>query len=220
MRLSESAPGFGSVQRNCGAHEALQRFAVDRFAFAEVDGAPRVPLEARVEQPGGILERRTFRERHLHDALVRLARADDPVVLPYRDSAPLPLFDDVRVSFLYQRAQPPECLAPPVVEFLDPPVDQLGGRLVRRARHRGAGYPATQRLVPATPDESPEGDQSDQRDDDAEHEAPEQCDDDPDDDQDPADADPTESPSSSSIDGHATPSVGARRLPPRRLRAP
>src|SRR3954471_18715431 len=53
MRLSESAPGFGRVQRNRGAHEARQRFAVDGVAFAEVDRAPRVPSRLELNSPAG-----------------------------------------------------------------------------------------------------------------------------------------------------------------------
>ena len=96
---------------------------------------PRVPLETGVEEAGRILQRRTLGEGHLHDLLVGLARADDAVVLPRRDAAPLPLLDDVGIGLLDHLAEPAEHLAPPVVELLDPRVDLLRRRLalLRRA---------------------------------------------------------------------------------------
>src|SRR5256885_2051772 len=50
-----------------------------------VDGAPGVPAEAGVEDARRILQGRSLRERHLHDVLVGLARADDSVVQPARE---------------------------------------------------------------------------------------------------------------------------------------
>ena len=53
-----------------------------------------------------VLERRALGERHLDDALVGLAGADDAVVRPHRHAAPFPLLDDVGIGLLDQRADP------------------------------------------------------------------------------------------------------------------
>src|SRR5918998_6160289 len=97
-RIRGLALGPGLVQRDRGADEILQRVLVHLVALVEVDGAARVPLEAGVEEARGILQRRSLGERHLHDALVGLAGADDSVVLPHRDASPLPLLDDFGVG--------------------------------------------------------------------------------------------------------------------------
>src|SRR5512144_2799674 len=51
------AARLGLVQGHGGANERLQRFLVDLLAFAEVDGAPRVSLETRVEETGSVIQR-------------------------------------------------------------------------------------------------------------------------------------------------------------------
>src|SRR5206468_3447886 len=53
-RLSVLQLGFQSalyleVERYCLADEILQRSLVDLLAFVDVDGAPHIPIEARVE---------------------------------------------------------------------------------------------------------------------------------------------------------------------------
>src|SRR5262245_39723306 len=111
------------VQGHGLADESLQCLLVDLLALVEVDRTPRVPLEARVEQARRILQGRPLGERHLHDLLVRLAGADQPVVRPHR-IVPLPLLDDVGIGGLDQPAKPAEHLAPPVAQILDPRVDQ------------------------------------------------------------------------------------------------
>ncbi len=121
--------GFGLVQGHGGTNERLQRLLVDLLALVEVDGTPGVPLEAGVEEARRVLQRRPLGEGHLHDALVGLAGADHPVVVPRRDAAPLPLLDDFGIGLLDQGAEPAEHLAPPVAELLDPRVDQLRRRL-------------------------------------------------------------------------------------------
>src|SRR5436190_15499082 len=100
LRSGGSASGFGRVQGDGGADEGLQRLLVYLLALVEVDGTPRVPLETRVEEAGGILESRPFGEGHLHDVLVGLARADDPAVRPDGNPSPLPLLDDLGIRFL------------------------------------------------------------------------------------------------------------------------
>src|SRR5262249_39896016 len=66
---------------------------------------------------------------HLDDALVGLAGAEDAVVLPDRNAAPLPLLDDSGIGFLDEGANAGERLAAPVAELLDSCVDQAGRRL-------------------------------------------------------------------------------------------
>ena len=46
------------VERDCLAHERLERGRVNGFALMDVDRAPDVPLETRVEEAGRILQRR------------------------------------------------------------------------------------------------------------------------------------------------------------------
>src|SRR5262245_48226625 len=65
MCPSRLASSLGLVQRHGGADEGLQRRLVDLLSLAEVDGTPRVPLEAGVEQARRILQRRAFGEGHL-----------------------------------------------------------------------------------------------------------------------------------------------------------
>src|SRR5215472_11327677 len=80
-----SASGFGRVQGHGGTNESLQCLLVDLCALVEVDRAPRVPLEAGVEELRRILQGRPLGEGHLHDALVGLACADQSVVRPHRN---------------------------------------------------------------------------------------------------------------------------------------
>src|SRR5579864_9360733 len=80
---------FGLVQGDGGAKESLQRLRVDLLALVEVDGAPRVPVKTGVEETRRIFERRAFGKGHLHDVLVGLAGADQPVMRPHRNPSPL-----------------------------------------------------------------------------------------------------------------------------------
>src|SRR5579862_3629282 len=93
----------------------------------DIYSAPGVAFEAGVEQTFRVLERGALGERQLHDALVRLAGTDQSIVRPHRNAAPLPLFDHFRVRLLDENADMGESLAPPVVQFLDPRVDQPRG---------------------------------------------------------------------------------------------
>ena len=60
----------------------------------DIDGAPGVAFEAGVEQARRVLQRGALGEGQLHDVLVGLAGADDPVVLPDRN--PCIAFDGFR----------------------------------------------------------------------------------------------------------------------------
>src|SRR6516162_5250223 len=64
--------------------------------------------------------------------------ADDSGVRPHRNPSPLPLLDHFRVGLLDESAQPSECLAPPILQLLDPRIDQLRGRLFSFAFLRAA----------------------------------------------------------------------------------
>src|SRR5215204_1224408 len=118
----------GCIEGDRSTDERLERADGDLLPLMDVDCAPCVPLEARVEKLGRVLQRSPFGERELHDGLVRLAGADDPVVRP-RGSArvrrlhPLHLLDDVRVCLLDELAHPPHGLPAPVPELGDPLVD-------------------------------------------------------------------------------------------------
>src|SRR6185369_8058921 len=121
------------IEGRGGADEVLQGRLVDLVAFTEVDGAPGVPLEARVEQPGRVVQRSTLGERQLDGGLVGLAGAEDASVGPDGNPPP-PLLDDLRVGGLDESTHARERLSSPVTELFDPPVDQLGsGFPVRRS---------------------------------------------------------------------------------------
>jgi hypothetical protein len=66
-------------------------------------------------------------EGQLHGALVGLAGAEDPGLLPHRNPAPLHLLDHVGQGLPDERPNPHQRLAAPVVQVLDVPVDLLGG---------------------------------------------------------------------------------------------
>jgi len=56
-------------------------------------------------------------ERELDDLRVGLAGADDPVVRPDRSAPPLPLLDDLGVSFKNQPAHPGQGLSAPIAQL-------------------------------------------------------------------------------------------------------
>ena len=94
------------VQRHGGANERLQRLFIDLVALMEIDGAPGVAFEAGVEEARRVLQRGALGEGQLHDALVRLAGADDSGVLPHRNASrvrrlsPFHLLDHFGVGLL------------------------------------------------------------------------------------------------------------------------
>src|SRR5947207_2663699 len=124
----------GRVEGDRGTDERLERARVDRLSFMDVDCAPCVPLEARVEELARVLQRSPFGERELYDGLVRLASADDSVVRPrwstrVRRLHPLHFLDDVRVCLPDELAHPAQGLPAPVPELGDPLVNPLRYRL-------------------------------------------------------------------------------------------
>src|SRR5947209_15376564 len=133
LRFLLSADGASGRARRCvqcdrGANERLQRLLVNRVAFVDVDGAPDITVEARIEEARGIIERGAFGEGQFHDAFVRLAGADDAVMLPHRNAAPLPFLDDFGIGLLDEAADVRQRLAAPIAELLDPSIDQLRRR--------------------------------------------------------------------------------------------
>src|SRR3984893_13999837 len=124
----------GCIEGDRSTDERLERARVDLLPLMDVDCAPRVPAEARVEELGRVLQRSPFGERELHDVLVRLAGADDSVVRPggsarARRLHPLHFLDDVRGCLLDEVAHPAQGLAAPVPELGDPVVNALRCRL-------------------------------------------------------------------------------------------
>src|ERR1017187_2401684 len=97
---------------------------IDSIPFMEIDRAPGVAFQAGVEKARWVWERSALGERHLDDALVRLAGADHSIVIPNRNASPLPLLDHLRISLFDQSPDMGERLAPPVIQFFDPRVDQ------------------------------------------------------------------------------------------------
>src|SRR5450759_4496519 len=90
------------------ANERLEGGLVNFLSFVDVDRAAYVSVETRVEETGGILQRRALGEGKLHDILVGFASADDAVVRPSRSASPLPLLDGFRVCFLDELAHSAE----------------------------------------------------------------------------------------------------------------
>src|SRR5262245_51157540 len=109
----------GRVGRDRRPDQRLEGALVDLFALVDVNRPPHVPVEARVEELGRVLQGSPLGERELHDGLVRLASAYDAVVRPNRGAHPLPLLDDVRVCFLDELAYPAEGFAAPIPEVDD-----------------------------------------------------------------------------------------------------
>ena len=60
--------------------QLLEGRFIKLVAFAQIDGAPGVPAEAGIEHASRVFDERAARERELHDGLVGLPSADDPVV--------------------------------------------------------------------------------------------------------------------------------------------
>src|SRR6266853_1398657 len=118
-----------SIESGGRADERLERIRVNLLTLVNVDGAPDVPVKARVEELGRIFQGSALKEGQLHYRFVRLSRADASVVGPYRCPHPLPLFHDIRVGLPDEGAHPCQCFASPVTKLGDLLADQFGGRL-------------------------------------------------------------------------------------------
>src|SRR4029078_5916826 len=73
-RQRSTAPS-GRIRHYRRLNERLERLLIDLLTFVKIDRTPSVPFEARVEKVRRIGERRSFRERELHDLLVALPGA-------------------------------------------------------------------------------------------------------------------------------------------------
>src|SRR5215475_7386745 len=126
----------GRIEGDRGTDERLERARIDLLPLMDVNRAPCVPVEARVEELGRVLQRSPVGEGQLHDRLVRLARADDPVVGPHRDPehrvrrlSPFHLLDHCGICLFDEFAHPAQGLPAPVPELGDSFVYQLRCRL-------------------------------------------------------------------------------------------
>ena len=85
------------------------------------------PSRLELKRRFRIVERCALGESQLDDALVGLAGAKDPAVRPHRNASPLPFLDRFRVGLLDELSHAGQRLAAPVIELLDPRVDQCEG---------------------------------------------------------------------------------------------
>ena len=85
------------------------------------------PSRLELNKPRGVVERGALGEGQFYDLLVGFAGAEDSAVRPNRDASPFPLLDRLRVRLFDEGAHPGQRLAAPVVELLDPRIDQLRG---------------------------------------------------------------------------------------------
>ena len=120
----------GTVEGDRIANERLEGGLVNHFPFVDVDSAAYVPLKTRVEETGGILQRRALGESKLHNFLVGFASAYDAVVRPHRDAPPLPLLDGFRRCFLDELAHSAQGFPAPVAKFGDSFRNKLRCRLI------------------------------------------------------------------------------------------
>src|ERR1700692_4586079 len=108
------------VGRHRGADELLEGSFVDLLPFAEIDRAPRVSLQAGIEELLRVSDGGSASEGELHDLLVRFPCADDAVMGPDRGSHPFPLFPDVGIGIVNELTDMSEGLSSPIPQLLNP----------------------------------------------------------------------------------------------------
>jgi len=114
------------------ANEFAKRVFIDRVAFADVDRAPHLSVEACVEKSRRIVKRCALREGELDLVPVTLAGADDAIAGPggYAERvgglAPFHFLDDAGRRRGNDFADLAKRLRAPVAEFRDPRVDEAG----------------------------------------------------------------------------------------------
>src|SRR6266542_972998 len=127
-----AAPISTSVETGALDNQCLQGGRVDGVTLVEIDGAYRLAVQTRVEEPFGILQLGPFWKRQPHGVLEGLAYADDAVVGPDGDSLgaggllPLHLFDYAGVGAPDQSPQLTQPLTPPAAGLPDDGIDLLG----------------------------------------------------------------------------------------------
>src|SRR5258708_6951326 len=94
----------------------------------QIDCAPCVASQARIEDALWVFDGSSFQESELYDSLVGLACADDPAVRPDWNSPPLPFFRYVGVCLFDELADVGKRLASPVAQLCDSLGDELRGR--------------------------------------------------------------------------------------------
>ena len=104
-----------------------------------------LPSRLELKRRDGSLSEAPLGEGQLHDGLVRLAGADDAIVLPHRNPShrvrwlsPFHLLDHLGVGLSDESSDPGERLAPPIAQLLDSRMDQLRGRLASLSFLRAA----------------------------------------------------------------------------------
>src|SRR5262245_47916762 len=125
----------GCIEGDRGTDERLERASVDLLPLMDVNRAPCVPVEARVEELGRVLQRSPLGESQLHDILVRLTGTDHSGVRPHRHPchrvrrlSPFHLLDHVGISLLDESPDLSKGLAPPITQRFDSRIDLVRGR--------------------------------------------------------------------------------------------
>jgi len=104
---------FG-VQLDCSADYLLEGRFIDLVALMQIDCAPRVALQAGIEDALWVFDGSALQESELYESLVGLACADDPVVRPDWNSPPFPFLRYPGVCVFDELADAGERLATPV----------------------------------------------------------------------------------------------------------
>src|SRR5690348_16703808 len=101
------------------ADEIFQSTLINLIALEKIDRAPRVSLEARVEELVRIRKECSVGKGKLHLSFVCVADRDDSVARPHWASHPLPFLDDLPVGLQDGLADAGERFATPVGESCD-----------------------------------------------------------------------------------------------------
>ena len=118
---------MGAVVRDRGLDEAPERRLVQPVLLEDVDRAPGVPVEARVEHVVGVGKVGPVAEGTLHLLLVRVGHANHSVAGPDGRPHPLPVLRHGRVGLQHDPSDRGEHRAPPVGDAGDVLVNPLRG---------------------------------------------------------------------------------------------
>src|SRR4029450_12201420 len=135
-----------AIQGHRGLYERLERARVDFLTFVDVDRPSRVAFQAGIEETRRVRDLGPSGEGELHDVLVGLPGADDPIVRPDRRAHPLPLLDRRGVGFQDERPHAGQGLAAPSTS----PPPSAGGPAPRWAPPCGPGSPPPIRPGPGS----------------------------------------------------------------------